>query len=194
MSGLGVLADYYVCVPLTITRQRGLFCLLVCRGTPFLLWCGCRLSPYPLWHAPSGLAQPYPFGWCVILARHFPQKSPGRNLKIGLPLSPPTMPSYLWPMTSLCPILAGYRLVRSGSCTCLSSICVQNLIVALSSVVVYRLAYIAYRLFFDLLCELLFDFPLPLRADIYLLLGLTLLSAHFLIALISCHITLSFLP
>ena len=41
---------------------------------------------------------------------------------------------------------------------------------------------------------LLFDFLLPLGADIYLLLGFTLLSAHFLIAPISCHITLLFLP
>ena len=47
--------------------------------------------------------------------------------------------------------------------------------------------------FFDLLCELLFDFPLPLGAGLYLILGLTFLSAHFLIALISYHITLSFL-
>ena len=30
-----------------------------------------------------------PFGWCVIQAGHFPKKSPGRNLKIGFPLTPP---------------------------------------------------------------------------------------------------------
>ena len=34
-------------------------------------------------------AQFCPFGWCVIPVGHFPQKSLGRNLKIGLPLSPP---------------------------------------------------------------------------------------------------------
>ena len=76
-------------MPLPITRQRGLFCLLVCRDTPFLLRCGCFLSPHPSWHAPSGPAQLCPFGWCVIPARHFPQKSPGKNLKIGFPFSPP---------------------------------------------------------------------------------------------------------
>ena len=98
MSGLGVLTDHHICVPLSITRQRGLFCLLVCRGTPFLLWCGCLLSPYPSWHAPSGPAQLYLFGWCVIPAGHFPQKSPGKSLKLGLPLSPPPNHALL-PMT-----------------------------------------------------------------------------------------------
>ena len=89
MSGLGILADHHICVPLPITKQRGLFCLLVCRSTPFLLRCGCLFSPYPLWHAPSGPTQLCPFGWCVIPARHFPQKSHNKNLKIGLPLSLP---------------------------------------------------------------------------------------------------------
>ena len=46
------------------------------------------------------------------------------------------MPSYLWPMTSLRPVLAGYRLVRSGPCACLSSMYVQNLLAAHASVVV----------------------------------------------------------
>ena len=36
--------------------------------------------------APTQFCQ---FGWCVIPVGHFPQKSLGRNLKIGLPLSPP---------------------------------------------------------------------------------------------------------
>ena len=98
MSSLGVLADHHICVPFPITKQRGLFCLLVYRGTPFLLWCGWLLSPYPSWHAPSGPAQLCPFGWCVIPTGHFPQKSPGRNLKIGLPLSPPPNHAFL-PLT-----------------------------------------------------------------------------------------------
>ena len=84
-----MLTDHHVCVPLPITRQRELFCLLFCRGTSFLLRCGCLLSPYPSWHTPSGPAQFCPFRWCVIPTGHFPQKSLGRNLKIGLPLSPP---------------------------------------------------------------------------------------------------------
>ena len=40
--------------------------------------------------------------------------------------------------------------------------CMSNLPAAFSSVVVWRLVWIACRSFFDLLCELLFDFPLPL--------------------------------
>ena len=69
----------------------------------------------------------------------------------------------------------------------------KNLLAALSSSMVWRLACTSCSSFFDLLCELLFDFPLVLGADIYLLLGFILHSAHFLITLISYHITLSFL-
>ena len=39
-------------------------------------------------------------------------------------------------MTSLCPVLAGYKLVRSEPCSCLSSMCIQNLLNAHSSTVV----------------------------------------------------------
>ena len=46
------------------------------------------------------------------------------------------MPSYLWPITSPCPILAGYRLVRSKPYACLSSMYVQNLSAAHASIVV----------------------------------------------------------
>ena len=36
------------------------------------------------------------------------------------------MLSYHWPMTSLCPVLAGYRLMRPRPCTCLPSMYVQK--------------------------------------------------------------------
>ena len=90
------------------------------------------------------------------------------------------MPSYLWPITSLRPVLAGYRLVRSGLYACLPSICVQNLSAAHSSVVVWRLACIIYPLFFDLLCELFFDFPFPLRAGLFFITGLYISFGPFL--------------
>ena len=104
------------------------------------------------------------------------------------------MPFYLLPMTSLRLVLAGYKLVRFGPCKYLSSMYVQNLLAAHVSAVVWRLAYTVRHPFFDLLCELFFYFPLPLGAGLYLLLGFTFLLTHFLIALISYHITLSFLP
>ena len=90
MSGLDVLADHYwtICVPLPITRQRWLFCLLVCRGTPFCYGVGVFSLPIPYSMHLVALAQLCLFGWCVIPAGHFPQKSPSRNLKIGFPLSP----------------------------------------------------------------------------------------------------------
>ena len=54
----------------------------------FLPWCGFSL---PIPHGMHLVAptQLFPFRWCVIPTGHFSQKSPGRNLKIGLPLSPP---------------------------------------------------------------------------------------------------------
>ena len=145
MFDLGVLANHHICVPLPITRQRVLFCLLFCHGTPFLLRCGYLLFPYPSWHAPSGPAQLCLFGWCVISARHFPQKSPSKSLKIGLPLSPPpnyallplthdlTMSCIGWvqagkvwvlrvPSFHICPKSACCSLVRCGLEACLHSL------------------------------------------------------------------------
>ena len=181
-------------MPLPITRQIRLFCLLVCHGNPSYYDVG--VFSLPIFHgmhlvAPAQLC---PFGWYVILARHFPQKSPGRNLKIGSPLSPPPNHAFL-PLTHdlLHPVLAGYRLVRSGPCACLSSICVQNLPTTHSSTMVWRLACTVCRPFltFYVSCFLISRFPLG--AGPFLLLGFTFLSVHFLIALISCHIILSFL-
>ena len=52
----------------------------------FLLRCGFSL-PIPHGMHLVTPTQLCPFGWCVILAGHSPQKSPSRNLKIGFPLS-----------------------------------------------------------------------------------------------------------
>ena len=56
LSGLGVLANHhwFVCVPLSIARQRKTILFVCLPWHPLLLWYGCLLSPYPLWHAPSG--------------------------------------------------------------------------------------------------------------------------------------------
>ena len=76
-------------MPLPITRQRRLFCLLVCHGTPSCY--GVSAFSLPNLHGMHLVAsvQLCPFGWCVIPARHFLQKSLNRNLKIGFPLSLP---------------------------------------------------------------------------------------------------------
>ena len=61
------------------------------------------------------------------LSRTLPPKEPWHEPQNRS--SPPyhqTMPSYLWPMTLLCPVLAGYMLVRSGPCACLLSMYVQK--------------------------------------------------------------------
>ena len=142
---------------------------------------GCLLSPYPSWHAPSGPAQLCSFGWCVISAGHFPKKSSGRNLKIGLPLSPP-------PNHVLLPLIHNFTVSCIGWVQAdeVCALCVPSFYMCPKST--------CCSLVHRGLKVLLFDFLLPLGADIYLLLGFTLLSAHFLIALISCHIILSFLP
>ena len=157
---------------------------------PTIVW---FLSPCPSWHAPSSSISALPVWVVCHPSRTLPPKEPWQEPQNLPSLHHQTIPSYLWPMTSLHPVLAGYRLVRSGPYACLPSICVQNLHAAHSSAMVWRLACTIYRPFFDLLCHLLFDFPLPLGAGPLLLLGFTFLLAHFLIALISCHVTLSFL-
>ena len=55
------------------------------------------------------------------------------------------MPSYLWSMTSPPPVLAGYRLVISGPCTCFTSMYIQNLSAAHASAVVWRLVCTSCR-------------------------------------------------
>ena len=73
------------------------------------------------------------------------------------------MPSYLWPMTSLCPVLAGYRLVRSGPCTCLPSMYVQKS--ACCSLIRRGLEACLHSLSFVLwpFMWVAFWFPIPLR-------------------------------
>ena len=103
MSGLGVLVGHYwtVCVPLPITRQRGLFGLLVCRGTPFLLQYGCFLSPYPSWRAPSGSSLALPVWVVCHPSRTLPPKEPWQkpqNRSSPLPTTKPcSFTSDPWP-------------------------------------------------------------------------------------------------
>ena len=135
-------------------------------------------------------AQLCPFGWCVIPAGHFPQKSTGRNLKIGFPLSPP-LTFDPWPHCILYWLGTGWwglGLARAFL-PYISKICLPLTHPPWSEG--FPAQFAIYFLTF--LCELLFDFPLPLGARPLLLLGFTFLLTHFLIVLISCHVTLSFL-
>ena len=72
------------------TRQKRLFCLFACRGT-LICYDVSALSLFLSLMACTQWSQLIfaSFGWYVILAGHFPQKSLSKNLKIVFPLSPP---------------------------------------------------------------------------------------------------------
>ena len=74
---------------LPITKQKKTILFVCLPWHPFLLRCGCFLSPYPSWHAPSGSSSNLPLWVVCHPSRTVPPKSPGRNLKIGFPLSSP---------------------------------------------------------------------------------------------------------
>ena len=68
------------------TRQKRLFCLFACRGT-LICYDVSALSLFLSLMACTQWSQLIfaSFGWYVILAGHFPQKSLSKNLKIVLP-------------------------------------------------------------------------------------------------------------
>ena len=120
-----------VCHSLSLDKRK-LFCLFVCRGT---------LSCYGL----DAFSLPIPYSMHLVVPiqlcffwvvyhpnRTFPSKESKQEPQNRYSPSPhrQTTHSYLWPMTSPCPILTGYRLVRSEPCECLSSMYVQNLFAA----------------------------------------------------------------
>ena len=82
------------------------------------------------------------------------------------------MPSYLWSMTSLCPVLAGYRLVRSRPCACLPFMYVQKS--ACYSLVRRGLEAYLYNLLFILwpFMWTAFLFPAPLGGRYLFVTGL----------------------
>ena len=78
-----------------------------------------------------------------------PKRAWTRSSKIDFSPLPTTKPCplNLWPITSPCPVLVGYRLVVPGSCACIPSMYVQNLPAGRSLAVVWRFAYIVCRPF-----------------------------------------------
>ena len=131
LSGLGVLADHHwsVCVPLPIARKKETILFVCLPWHPFLLWSRCLLSPYPSWHSPNGSNSVLLLLGGMSSQQDTSPKEPEQEPRNRSFPSPhrQTMSFYLWPITSPCPILTGYRLVKSGPCACLSSMYVQNL-------------------------------------------------------------------
>ena len=101
------------------------------------------------------------------------------------------MPSYLLPMTSLCPVLARYKLVRSGPYACLSSMYVQNLPVAHVFVVVglHSLSTVFFLLFYSSP----FLYGLPCLGTEPCLMVRFAFQLTLFPTIIFCHITLSFM-
>ena len=103
-------------------RQRRLFCLFAYCGFFFPLQCVCSLSLSLLLMACTWWFQLIfaSFGWHVIPAGHFPQKSLSKNPRIGFFPLLTVRPCPLLPLTHDPPllILVGYRLVVSRSCMC----------------------------------------------------------------------------
>ena len=131
---------------------------------PFLLRSGFFLSPYPSWHAPSGSNSAY-FFWIVSYpSRALPQKNLSQNLKNRFFPSPhhQTMPSESLTLDLTMPCI-GWVQAGGAWALCLPSfhMCPKSVC---CSFVCHGLEACLYSLpsvFFDLLCELLFDFPLP---------------------------------
>ena len=110
-------------------NKRKLFCLFVCCGT--LSYYGLGAFSLPIPHGMHLVVQTqFYFFWVVChSSRTLPPKELEQDPQKRFFPSPhhQTMPFYLWPMTSSYPVLAGYTLVRSRPCACLSSMYVQNL-------------------------------------------------------------------
>ena len=180
MSGLGVLADHHCSVYVSppITRQRRVFCLLGCRGTPFLLQSGFFLSPYPSRHVSSSSNLACLFWVVSHPSRTPPRKSLNWNLKNRFfSLSPP-LNHALW-IPNPWPHHALYWLGTGWWCLSLaraflpyvSEICLLPICLPWSGGLP---TYPVIRFPWPFMWAA-FDFPLFLRVEPYLLMDLTFL-------------------
>ena len=173
--------------------KRKLFCLFVCRDT--LPYYGVGAFSLPILHG-MHLVVPtqFCFFWVICHpSRTFPLKESEQEPQNRFFPSPhrQTMLSYLWLMTSPCPVLAGYRLVMSGPCVCLSFMYIQNLpathafaVVGLHSLPSVFWLFFGFPFFYGLLHS---------GAGPCLTMGFAFLQPTIFSATISCHTTLSFL-
>ena len=116
----------------SLPNKRKLFCLFVCCGTLSYYGLGAFSLPIP-YDMHLMVQTQFCFFWVVCHpSRTLPLKEPEQEPQDKFFPFPhcQTIPSYLWLMTSPCPVLAGYRLMKSRPCACLSSMYVQNLFVA----------------------------------------------------------------
>ena len=158
----------------------------------FLLRSELFLSPYLSWHAPNGSNSVCLF-WVVSHPSRTPhRKSLSRNLQNRFFPSPhhQTMPSdFLTPR----PHHALYWLGIGWWCLGLARTFIPYLSKTCLLPVHLSWSGGSLSMFFDLLCGLVFVFPLLSRAGLLLNDGLYISLAHSLVSLISCNIILLFL-
>ena len=110
--------------------EAGLFRSSVYRSTSFLPRYKC-FSLFPSRHALNGSPSNLPL-WVdyhpsrTYLPKGLVQESQNRSFLLSPPPNHTLFTSYLWLMAPPCPILAGYRLVVLGPCTCFSFRYVQE--------------------------------------------------------------------
>ena len=132
-------------VLLPITRQRRLFCLLVYHVPPTCNDVG-AFSLYPSWYAPSDSSSSLLLLGSMSSQQGISPKEPEQEPYNRFSPLLTTRPCPFLPLTHDPPLLAGYRLEVSGSCTCSTS-----LLVAHVSVVVWRLCLHVLPCTFDFL-------------------------------------------
>ena len=176
MSGLGVLADHHclVCVSSSHRQTRKSILFASLPWHHFLLRPGLFLSPYASWHAPNGFNSACLFWVVNHPSRTPPRKSLSQNHKNRISPSPhhQTMPS-----SPLNP-RSHHALYWLGTgWWCLGLVCVFIPYVSKTCLLPIRLPWSGGlpSVFFDLLCGLLFVFPLFSGAELYLIMGLSFL-------------------
>ena len=165
-----------VCHSLSLDKRK-LFCLFVCRGTLSCYGVGAFFLSSPHGMHLVGPTQLCSFGWYVISAGHFPQKSTSRNLKIGFSALPTAKPCPLtsnpWSHRVLYWLGTGWwgLGLACAFLPCMSKICL----------LLIRLPWLACIVCCPFLTILWFPFPLwlaPLRGWVLLDSGLCVSSAH----------------
>ena len=119
---------------MTLDKKGYFVCLLV------VLQCECFLS-LPIPHGMHLMVPAHPYFLWVVChpSKTYPSNEPEQEPQNRF--SSPhcqTMPSYLWPMTSPPPVLAGYKLVIYGPVMCFISMYIRNLLAAHAFAVVWR--------------------------------------------------------